>query len=187
MSFIDTYIKKNRIGNITSSTRKYLVKLEEKLDIVTKKAKNGLSFLDSIKGYGEEIGDLIERVQQHFDGWKFTLGNAMGSFRFVSSIAIEVYQIVDAMKDEIVPDGVTGEPAWQAKRSFGKNLIFFIWKTVGPLDKRFNWIPFKKSIEKKLVLWLAGMGMDTARGLFKANKEVSSFAVNNKVVSMKAL
>ena len=187
MSFIDTYIKKNRIGDISSSVRKNLAKLEKKLDTVTKKAKKGLSFLDSIKGYGEEIGDLIERVQQHFDGWKFTFSNAMGSFRLVSSMAIEVYQIIDTMKDEIVPDGVTGEPAWQAKRSFGKNLIFFIWKTVGPLDKRFNWIPFKKTIEKKLVLWLAGMGMDTARGLFKANKEVSSFSANNKAVFMKAL
>lgn len=187
MSFIDTYMKKHRIGDISSSVRKNLAKLEKVLDSVTKKAKKGLSFLDAIKDYGDEIGDLIERVQQHFDGWKFTLTGAFSSFRFVYSIAIEVYQIIDAMKDEIVPDGLTGEQAWQAKRVFGKNLIFFIWKTVGPLDKRFNWIPFKKTIEKKLVLWLAGMGMDTARSMFKANKEVSSFADNNKAVSMKAL
>ncbi len=187
MSFIDTYMKKHRIGDISSGVRKSLDKLEKKLDSVTKKAKKGLSFLGAVKDYGEEIGDLIERVQQHFDGWEFTLSGAFGSFRFVYSIAIEVYQIVDAMKDEIVPDGLTGEAAWQAKRNFGKNLIFFIWKTVGPLDQRFNWIPFKKTIEKRIVLWLAGMGMDTARSMFKANKEVSSFSANNKAVSVKAL
>lgn len=185
MSFIDTYMKKHRIGDISSASRKSLDKLEKKLDSITKNAKNGASFLDSIKEYGEEIGDLIERVQKHFDGWEFS--ETFSSFRFISSIAIEVYQIIDSMKDEIVPDGITGEPAWQAKRTFGKNLTFFIWKTVGPLDKKFNWIPFKKTIEKKLVLWLAGMGIDTARSMFKANKEVSSFAANNKAVSMKAL
>ncbi len=187
MSFIDTYMKKHRIGDISSATRNYLAKLEEKLDTVTKKAKKGLSFLDSIKDYGDEIGDLIERVQQHFDGWKFTFSEAFSSFRFVYSIAIEVYQIIDAMKDGVVPDGLTGEKAWQAKRAFGQNLIFFIWKTVGPLDKRFNWMPFKKTIEKRLVLWIAGMGMDSARSMFKANKEVSSFASNNKAVFIKAL
>ena len=187
MSFIDTYMKKNRIGDITSGARKKLAKLEEKLDTITKKAKKGLSFLDTVKDYGDEIGDLIERVQQHFDGWEFTLKGTFGSFRFVYSIAIEVYQIIEAMKDEIVPDGLTGEAAWEAKRTFGVNLIHFIWKTVGPLDKKFNWVPFKKTIEKKLVLWLAGMGMDTARSMFKANKEVSSFSTNNKAVSMKAL
>ena len=151
MSFIDTYVKKNRIGDISSGVRKNLDKLEKKLDTVTKKSKKGLSFLDTIKEYGEEIGDLIERVQQHFDGWEFTLKGAFSSFRFVYSISIEIYQIIEAMKDDIVPDGLTGEAAWQAKRDFGGQLVYFIWKTVGPLDKRFNWVPFKKTIEKKLV------------------------------------
>ena len=187
MSFIDTYMKKHRIGDITSATRKNLAKLEEQLNKVTKKAKGGLSFLDAIKNYGDEIGDLIERVQQHFDGWKFTISGGFASFRFVYSIAIEVYQILESMKDEIVPDGLTGEKAWDSKRSFGKQLIYFIWKIVGPFDKKFNWVPFKKTIEKKLVMWLGGMGMDAARNMFKANKEVSSFAANNKAVSMKAL
>ena len=184
MSFIDTYMKKHRIGDISSGVRKNLDKLEKKLDSVTKKAKKGLSFLDAVKDYGEEIGDLIERVRQHFDGHKFKI---FSDLRFVSSIAIEIYQIVDAMKDEIVPDGFAGEAEWQAKRNFGKNLIYFIWKAVGPLDKRFNWIPFKKIIEKRLVLWFAGMGMDTARNMFEANKEVSTFAANDKVVSIRAL
>lgn len=186
MSFIDIYMK-NRVGDISLSVRKNLAKLEEKLDSVTKKAKKGISFLDAVKNYGGEIGDLIERVQQHFDGWKFTVSGAFASFRFVSSIAIEVYQIVDAMKDEIVPEGVTKEEAWLVKRKFGKDLTYFIWKIIGPLDKKFNWVPFKKTIEKRLVLWFAGMGMDTARSIFKANKEVLSFSTNNKAVSIKAL
>lgn len=187
MSFIDIYMKKNRIGDVSLVARKNLAKLEKKLDTITQKSKKGLSFLDAIKDYGEVIGNLIERIQQHSDGWKFTVSGAFASFRFVYSIAFEVYQIIEAMKDDVVPDGLTGEKAWQAKRIFGKNLIYFIWKTIGPLDKSFNWVPFKKTIEKKLVLWLAGMGMDISRSMFEANKEVSSFPANNKAVFMKAL
>lgn len=192
MSFIDTYIEKNRIGDITSTTRKNLDKLEDQLDTITKNSKAGLSFLDAIKDYGGEIGDLVERVQQNFNlasrpVWKFSLSNIFSNFRFVYSIAIEVYQIIVAMEDKIVPDGLTGEKAWKAKREFGKNLIYFIWKAVDPLGKSFNWVPFKKTIEKNIVMWLAGMGIDTALSLFEANKEISSFVVNNKAVSMKAL
>lgn len=187
MSFIDTYMKKYRIGDISKGTKTNLEKIEKQLDKVTKKAKSGLSFLDAVKEYGDEIADLIERVQQHFDGWKYSFTNLLSSFRFVYSIAMEVYQIVDAMQDEVVPDGLTGEKAWEAKKKFAQELVYFIWKTVGILDKRFRWIPFKKTIEKKLVLWLSGMGMDAARNMFKANKEVSSFSVNNKAVFVKAI
>jgi hypothetical protein len=189
MSFIDTYIEKNRIGDISQANRQNLAKLEKRLlDTVTKKAKNGLSFLDAIKNYEEEIVDLIGRVRQHFAGWKFTLSKAFSSFRFVSSIAIEVYQIINVMQDEIIPEGVTGDAAWRIKRDFGKSLIYFIWKTIGPLDKQYNWVPFKKTIERRLVLWLAGIGIDTARSMFEANnKEVSNFSDNNKAVSIKAL
>ena len=147
MSFIDTYMKKHRIGDISKSTRKGLDKLEKKLDAITAKAKDGLSFLGAVKDYGDEIGDLIERVKKHFDGWKFTTENALASFQFVISISTEVFQIIDAMKDEIVPDGLTGEKAWEAKKKFGQQLVYFIWKSVGPFDKKFNWIPFKKTIE----------------------------------------
>lgn len=187
MSFIDTYMKKHRLGDLSKTTRKHLNQLEKKLDAVTKKAKKGLSFLDSIKNHGELIGDLIERVQQHFDDWKLTWKTAFSTFSFVTSIAIEVYQIIDTMQDEVVPDGLTGEQAWEAKKKFGKELIFFIWKTVGPLDKILTWIPFRKTIEKNIVMWLAGMGLETARKMFGANKEVTGFSVNNDVVFMKAL
>ena len=187
MSFIDKYMKKHRVGKITSGTRKNLDKLEKNLDTIVKRGKNGLSFLDAVKEYGHEIGDLIERLQQHFDGWKLTTKNLFSTFHFVYSIATEVYQIVDAMHDEIVPDGITGDKAWQLKKKFGQELVCFIWKTIGPIDKKFNWIPFKKTIEKKLVMWLAGMGMDAARKFFDKNKEISSFSSNNMTVIMKAL
>ena len=187
MSFIDTYMKKYRVGDISTGARKNLEKIEKKLDEITKKAKKGLSFLDAIKDRGDDVGDLIERVQQHFDGWQYSFSNLWSGFHFIYTIAIEVYQIVDSMHDEIVPDGLTGEKAWEAKKKFARELIYFIWQTVGILDKRFRWVPFKKTIEKKLVIWLAGMGMDAARNMFKANKEVSSFSANNKVVFIKAL
>ena len=186
-SFIDNYMKKHRVGSITNATRKNLDKLEKILDTVTKKSKNGLSFLDSIKNHGDAIGDLVERVQQHFDGFKLTWKNAFSTFHFIYNIAVEVFQILEAMKDEIVPDGLTGEKAWDAKVKFGKELIYFIWKTIGPLDKFLTWMPFRKTIEKKLVKWIAGMGLESARKMFKANKEVGSFSVNSNAVFVKAL
>ncbi len=186
MSFIDVYMKKHRVGKITNANKKNIKKLEDKLSSITKQSKLGLSFLDTIRQHGGQLGDLIERIQQHFDEWKFTWKNTFSAFQFVYSIATEVYQIVDTMHDEIVPTGATPEEAKEIKRTFGKNLVYFVWKTIDPLGKAFRWIPFKKTIEKKLVLWLAGLGLDAAQNLFKANKEVASFSVNNNQF-MKAL
>lgn len=183
MGFIDTYVKKHRLGDISKRAKKHLSKIEKTLDNITEKAKKGLSFLDSIKEHGDQIGDLIERVKQGISSDE----GLFSRFRFISSIAIEVYQLVDLMHDEVVPDGLTGEKAWQAKRTFGVQLIYFIWEAVGPLDKIYTWIPFKKTIERKLVRWLAGMGMDAARSLFNVNKEVASFSVNNSMPFIKAI
>ena len=183
MSFIDTYIKKHRVGDISKASRKNLDQLEKTLTQVTAKSETGLSFLDAIKEYGDQIGDLIERVQQEFDGFKLSFS----SLKLVYSVAIEVYQIVNEMRDRVVPAGVTGEAAWDVQLKFGQDLTYFIWKAVGPFDKKYNWIPFKKTIERKLVKWLAGMGLEAARKLFSANKEVASFSSNNIPGFMRAL
>ena len=98
-----------------------------------------------------------------------------------------MYQIVNEMRDRVVPAGVTGDAAWEVQRAFGQDLTYFVWKAVGPFDKKYNWIPFKKTIEKKLVKWLAGMGLEAARKLFSANKEVASFSSNNIPGFMRAL
>jgi len=178
MSFIDTYMKKYRIGEIIDKQRKNLEKLEEKLNDFTSNSKNGLSFLDAIKKHGDQISDLIERVRNQLKNKKASLD----SLKFIYSICIEIYQIIDQIHDDIVPDGITGKNAWVVKRQFGIELVYFIWRTIGPLDKSFNWIPFKKAIEKKLVYWIAGMGIDAAHNLFTTNKEIKSFSFNNEFI-----
>lgn len=186
MSFLDTYVKKYRLDKLSSGTKKNLVKLETQLDKVTKKAAKGVSFLDSIKDHANTISDLIERVAKHFDGWKLGLTTVLPSLRFVISIATEVYQIVEQMHDSIVQSGMTKEQQSEAKLAFGKDLVWFVWTTVGPFDKVLTWLPFRKTIEKKLVHWIAGMGLEAALDLFSANsQDVSSFSSN--MVHMKAL
>lgn len=183
MSFIDTYMKNHSALDISASKRKMLSKLEQKLDAITKKSQSPATFLDAIQKYGDEIGDLIERVNQ----WKSSTKGFFSTFKFAYSIAIEVFQIVNAMHAEIVPTGLSKDEEWQIKLEFGKQLTYFIWKTVGLLDKRLNWVPFKKTFEKKIVFWIAGMGLETFHNMFEANKEISTFAVNNKAVLAKAL
>ncbi len=187
MSFLDTYVKKYRLDKLGAKTKKNLDKIEKKLDARTKKATGKLSFEEAIKDHANVIADLIERVSKHFGGWKLSYKNALSSFRFVISIATEVYQIVEQIKSSIVSPGMNKQEADTAKMEFGKDLVWFVWMTVGPLDKTLTWVPFKRTIERKLVRWIAGMGLDAAMDLFQTNKEITSFAVNNTVEHTKAL
>ena len=75
MSFIDTYIKKHRVGDISKASRKNLDRLEKTMNQTTASSKAGLSFLDAIKAHGDQIGDLIEKVQQEFEGFKFSFSH----------------------------------------------------------------------------------------------------------------
>lgn len=186
MSFIDTYMK-HRAGEIAPGTRKNLDTLEKELDQTTSRGKQQLTFLEAIKDHGGQISDLIDRLHKHFENFHLTWSNAFSTFHFVYGIAVEVYQIIKKMQDSIVPDGITGEPAWIIKKAFGQDLTYFIWKTVGPLDHKFNWMPFKKTIEKALVRQFAGMGMDAARKLFENNQEISNLSTNITQGFIKAL
>jgi len=184
MSFIDTYIEKYRLDSIKPKTKKNLAALENKLSDATNDAS---SFEDIIKDQADIITDLINRVSEHFRGRKFSFKNVVSSFRFVISISTEIYQIVEQIKSSIISRDMTENEIAAAKHDFGVDLVWFVWMTVGPLDKVFTWMPFKKTIEKMLVRWIAGMALKSAVDLFTTNKEVSSFAVNAKTEHIKAL
>ena len=126
MSFLDTYVKKYRLDKMDKKKKANLKKLEEKLDKTTKQAPCGGSFSDVVKDCGEQIGDLIERVSQHFDDWKFSWRTAISSMQFVYSIAIEVYQIIEEMRSFIVTPGMSKEQEWEAQRQFGRELIYWL-------------------------------------------------------------
>lgn len=184
MSFLDKYSQNHRLEKINSKTKKNLVDLEKKLD----RSINGeRSFEDALKDHSDTLADLIQRVGEHFDGWKITWATAISSFRFVISIATEVYQIVEAMKAEIVTPNMSEEESAARRTQFSKDLVWFVWSAVGPLDKTFKWVPFKKTIEKRLVMWIAGMGLNAARNFFNANKEVDTFAVKGTGSHLKVI
>ena len=113
-------------------------------------------------------------MYEHFGEWKLTFKQSINSFQFVTSISTEVYQIVDQIKGKVVPPGLSLAERLAAERKFGQDLVWFVWSAVEPI-KGFKWLPFKKTIEKRIVMWLAGMGLDTAKKFFNTNKEVSTF------------
>ena len=175
MAFIDTYISKYRT-TITDSQKQNLKKIEEKLN-TTVQNSHGIQFPVFLKNYGEQIYDILGRAYKYFDIWEFNWKNVFSAFSFVQSFSLEVYQIVRDLEKTMFAE------SWQAQEQFSKELIYFIWKTIGPLDKILLWLPFRQIIEKQLVLLLAGLGLETAHKLFNTgkNKEVSTFSLNNYV------
>ena len=182
MSFLDHYVRKHRLGKVSDKKKKQLKQLEEELNKTTSKGK-GATFSNAIKTRSADISDLIERVSLHFEGWKLNWRNAFSSLKLVISISSEVYQIVDEIKDEIVPPNATKAEAEAVKQKFGQDLVWFIWMAVDPLERVLPWLPFKRTIEKLLVRWIAGMGIHAAMEMFAANKkEVGIFSTNSNVI-----
>lgn len=170
MSFLDHYVAKYRLDKMPEKHKENIEKIEKKLEQITKQAKGKLTFDDLLKQFGPQIADLVERVSKYIGeikNWSFS--TIIGVFRFVNSIATEVHQIVEQMAGCVVDDTMTEQEKHSAKVSFGKELVYFIWKTVDPLRGRLSWIPFKQTIEKKLVMWLAGMALESTVDLFAAS------------------
>ncbi len=187
MSFLDTYVKKYRLDKIDDSVKKHLLKVEDKLNKVTAKIQKGMSFADIVKEHGERIADLIERVSSYFSDWMPTWKNVFSSLKFVISISIEVFQIVESVKEAIITPDMSPEEAREALTKFGIDLVWFIWLIVNPLKSTLRWVPFKKTIEKWAVKRMARTGLEAALNLFKANQEVATFATKDTAGFMKAL
>jgi hypothetical protein len=166
MSFIDHYLKEQNLDPLPESTKKNLDKLEKEIKAKIDDNPTDSTFEEVAKKYGAQIGDIVARFSAHWkaiDGW--SISTVIGSLRFVINIGVEVRQLVEQMKGDIVTDDMTPEESKAATVDFGKSLVFFIWKTVDPLQGRLSWIPFKKTIERKLVFWVADMAFDFAGDL----------------------
>lgn len=190
MSFLETYVNKYRLDKIKPQEKKHLHDIETQLDQSVNKISSNRSFLEIIKIHGDDIADLVERVGSHFDNWKFTIKKSISSFRFVINIAIEIYQMVENISSSLVSENMDNVEKESVKTQFGVDLVWYVWSIVNPINKRFRWIPFKKVFEKKIVKWLARMGISASRDLFKANeKKVDSFVAINitKRVLVKSL
>jgi hypothetical protein len=182
MSFLDSYLDKHRLDKLPDKTRDNLTKLEDvledRVDIV------GSDFEECLQKFGPVIADLIERVAEGTKNADVSLATA----RWVINIAIEVYQVVDQMADCVIDDEMTPEEAHEAKVEFGKDLTYFVWMTIDPLAKYLSWLPFRKRIEKALVRWLAGYGLEATVDLLAANDSVRPFGAPGKItVTLKAV
>ncbi len=187
MSFIDHYLKKYRLEKLSGKAKKNLSKLESKIDKFVSNSKGPLTFEDCLKEHGTEIADLVERISKAIDQ---PFNHPIGYLRFVSSISFEAYQIVEAMSGCVVDESMSQEEQHTAKVGFGKQLVYFIWMTVDPLKDRFNWVPFKKTVVKRLVLWLAGMALESVVDLFEASgrdKTTGVFKTEGQPLFIKAI
>jgi len=185
MSFLDHYLKKHRLKKLSDKTKKNLSKLEKEMDKFVKHSKGSLTFDDLLKEYGSEISDLVERLARYVsDMPTLSLSGIINLFRFIYNIAIEVYQIIERMSNCILDDSMSEQERHITKIAFGKKLVYFVWMTVDPLKNRFNWIPFKKTIVKKLVLWLTGMALESVIDLFNASELTDHSLVSLSIVSV---
>ena len=180
MSFIDHYLEKHKLKPLQPKVKKNIEKLENKLKKHIASSKGPLTFDDLLKKHGEDIADLVARVSAYVKDFPpLTFTNAARIFKFVYSISIEVYQIVESMAQCVIDDSMSNEEVHEAKVKLGQELVYFVWLTVDPIGGRFTWIPFKKAIEKGIVFWLAGMALNSVVDLFAA-QGISLFAVGKK-------
>ena len=162
MSFIDHYLKEHDLDALPDDAKKNLDKIEKEIKAKINDNPTDSTFEDVAKKYGPQIADIVGRFRQH---WKADDKSVTGDLRFIINIGVEVKQIVDQMKGDIVTEDMTPEQSQVATTDFGQSLVYFIWKTVDPLKGRLSWVPFKTTIEKKLVFWVAGMAFDFAGDL----------------------
>ncbi len=167
MGFVNNYLDKHRLDKMPEKHKTNVENLEKKLVDKAQGNNGAIDFeKDVLVAYGPQIADLVERASKALHG-----GFSFSQFRVVINIAVEVYQLVDQMADKVIPPGYTGIKAHEAKVEFGKDLTYFIWKTIDPVGNYVNWLPFKKSIERGLVRWLAGYALDAALDMLEAQKD----------------
>lgn len=183
MGFLDSYLNKYRLDEITTKAKASLDKVEKDLEKILQENEQNPAFDECVKRFGPQVADLVERFSAHFaslNGW--SLETVAQSLRFVINIGTEVYQIVETVKDLVVKPKMTPAEAHTAKVEFGQNLCYFVWMTVDPLKEKLSWLPFKKTIEKKVVFWVAGMALEHTVDLFAANAGVSLMEVGKPTV-----
>ncbi len=180
MGFLEHYVDKHRLDTMPQKHKNNINKLEKSL---SKRIPDSANFDEVLQKYGPQISDLVERVAKAFgDGFSFS------DFRVVINIGVEVYQLVNQISDQIVSPGMSPEEQHEARVEFGKDLTYLIWMTVDPLKKYFNWLPFKKTIERKLVKWLAGYALDAAMDIITANtSQVNAMAAGTSLSGIRGL
>lgn len=179
MSFLDEYLSKGTLGEVSTKVKDTLSQLEQKLSDQT--ASSGGNFDDCVQVFGPQMMDLATRLKGRLSSISVhSLSEAWDLLKFAKNIGFEVYQIIENVKGCVFKDGLTGDAAKQRELAFGKDLAYFVWLSVSPLEGKLTWVPFKKTIEEKLVKWIAGMAIQLAEDVL--NKTVNKAESGDTIV-----
>lgn len=172
MSFLQNYVTKYRLDDLSSSTIERLKEVEDTIKFEIEKYTGDPEgvFENCLKQHGDNISDLIERIATtvNFSNLK-TWKDYLGTSRHIWSIAVEVHQVVEQMGECAIKPDATPQEKKASKALFGTELVYFVWVTVDPLSKKFRWLPFKKTIEKIIVKWIARKALQSVFEMFNAN------------------
>jgi hypothetical protein len=184
-TFLQKYIQGNAVTAITDKQKTVLENIEAKL---TEQIAGKTSFTDVIKEYAPQIIDLVNRLAAKFRefSWKKGFSGFIDTFKFVINVAVEVWQILEKISEKVLgAAGFSEGAALEAKIQFGKDLVYYIWKVVDPLTGRFDWIPFKVTLEKWILYKLADFGLRYSYEFFKKNFGIEIMDAKSDI--MKAL
>jgi hypothetical protein len=172
MGYLDAYVNHFAIKDLDDAVKEKLEKFRDIIEEITGDQVNS-PIAKIVNEYADEIIDLIERLVGHFDSWDLSVEGVWATFKFVYSISLEITQLVNDIAADIFSDIAGSAEERKAKIEIIKDLVFFVWQTVGPIDKLpWGWvkmIPFRARIERWLVRWLAGIAADAILDMFKAN------------------
>jgi hypothetical protein len=154
MSFLTKYADKFKPDDLDPEVKANLENLEKFMEDTLDDAALG-RFEVLLKEHTDDLISLVDRFTKHFKDYDVSIGGVWGSFKFVLSLGFEVYQMVDNIFDEIVTPDMNEAQRKKVKVDFAKDLVYFIWRAIGPLDNlKF---PFRRLLEKLLVRFLAGI------------------------------
>lgn len=185
MGFLQNYVKDYQLPAISDWAKDELEAIQEKIkqSIPTETT----TFDETVKKYGPQIADLVSRLSAKVNSLNLsTWGDYFGLFKYIWSIAVEVWQLVSNIGGSLVLEG-TDEEKHAKELEFSTQLIYFVWFSVDPLKDKFNWVPFKKSIEKWLVTYCAKKALDVAIDFFNAQKARLTTSADVPAVFLKAI
>ena len=173
MSFLDKYLGDNKLKEISGGALTRLQDLEEKLRLESD--EEGKDFDECVKLFGPRLVDIATRLGERVRGISVkSIQDALSLIQFAAHIGFEIYQVTNDVKDCVIPEGLSEAESLARQIDFSKDLAYFVWLTADPLAGKLSWIPFKKTLEEKLVRFVAGAAAKLAIDLLK--KKDSSVA-----------
>lgn len=171
MSILTQYLNNHRLDAVPTKVKNTLANLEQ---VITGQMLDGTGDLDGcVQQFAPKMIDLTDRLKTYFQSFSIkSFGDALEAVKSAKNIGFEAYQIIMSVKGCVVPDGLSPEEEKAKTITFGKDMAYFIWLTVNPLAGKLSWMPFKTTLEKLAVRWIAALGIELAYDLMQKNAVV---------------